>query len=819
MSSAAGSMQRWQALIAETAGGGSGPADHVDGYLADTNTAALTDSGGHVTRWGKNVRPVWYTGTTWQAILPEGSSSDWTFFDDVADGVGGSVVVDTGNSSRIDAVYTSGTTYVLRGTSSGCLFSSYSAGSVVVNGATVPLASANLDASPIVLHRSNNGYLWAANWDSGNITVTRSTNSGSTWSTAQVVVDAADTTGAVEFTQVGNRVLLVASGNADVSGDRYALLIHQDASSYAAASWTAETLPSLPSGVTGDDHLSLCTLPDGRVVGVFKTTGADDSSDPLIHTVVRAPSGLWYDGATLETGPDSGVRPTRPSITCSENEVYVVYGSINSPQDLTIRKANISDLTTWSTATVEAGPGFVESVWLPRPEYIISADDDFPILTVNADEEQVYIAWITAATSGTGPFDSLPASGAITPNVKTANTNLGSGDVADTPFFVYNPTTPANTRLLGAIKSSGGGVEVYNLSGTRLSQYLIGAVNAISVRDMSDTSGWDNRVLVGASGDRAQNEYEFLWFNRGTDTLTSAGSSLAVGYEPYGTVLYKSPVSGNMYMFVTEATGGSNRIKQYQITYNSGTGTVSTSQVRNWTLPNLSEGMAVDERNGYLFIGTEDVALRRYDAEPGGSTSAQLTVDTVGGGHLVADIEGLTVAEPYGDQPGYLIASSQGNNTFHVYDLESPHTWRKSFTIGSASGILATQDTDGINILRKPLGGTYPDGAFAAHNANPSANPSYFTISDAADILGELPIIEEEPEVLTRTATGTLTLSGIGVVAQRIERTAQGTMTLSGTAVAVGPGIVPPIPRVRGLQISVPSYSLSINVPTYGLDT
>ena len=69
---------------------------------------------------------------------------------------------------------------------------------------------------------------------------------------------------------------------------------------------------------------------------------------------------------------------------------------------------------------------------------------------------------------------------------------------------------------------------------------------------------------------------------------------------------------------------------------------------------------------GFSTSAKKTLVFGSIPAEP----NAELTktkVDVVGpGGNLVADVEGLTIAyQP--DGKGYLIASSQGNNTFAIY--------------------------------------------------------------------------------------------------------------------------------------------------------
>nr|KEP23397.1 hypothetical protein DA06_08890 [Georgenia sp. SUBG003] len=112
----------------------------------------------------------------------------------------------------------------------------------------------------------------------------------------------------------------------------------------------------------------------------------------------------------------------------------------------------------------------------------------------------------------------------------------------------------------------------------------------------------------------------------------------------------------------------------------------------------------------------------------------------VGAGHLVADVEGVTIARDRTSSSGHLIVSCQGNHTFQVYDLAAPHTWRKQFTVAgsSANGTDAVTSSDGVDVTRAALGTTFPQGVFVTHDAaNTGGQMSNFKLVDAGDVLGD----------------------------------------------------------------------------------
>ena len=398
--------------------------------VAGASTASLASP---AARWVKGtMRPVWSDGDTWSAILP--TSTGHRRYADLESPSAGAVV-DSRQDARLTAAHYGGTTFVLRAHTSSSLFSSFDpAWSTIVNGASFPLTAADLDASPIALHRSPNGYLWAAVGESGAIKVTRSTDGGATWTAATTLVGSLTDTAIVGFGQADSTVVLVANGNTGIG--RWVRSIDQSTASIAAGSWATETLPALPSGVTSDDHLAVTSVPDGRVLAVAKTTDATTSGHPLIYLLVRAANGTWAS-STIEPGPDvGGVRYTRPTIVVVGSTVEVMYGSIEDPKNLTIRTAALSDLTTWSTrAALFTGPDWSDSAALPPSSDVRRHGTTYPVLAQQRADSTIAVAWrdAPAAIVEESVADSLGIADAVsTDQGRTLSDQLGMTDAVAT---------------------------------------------------------------------------------------------------------------------------------------------------------------------------------------------------------------------------------------------------------------------------------------------------------------------------------------------------------------------------------------------------
>ena len=83
---------------------------------------------------------------------------------------------------------------------------------------------------------------------------------------------------------------------------------------------------------------------------------------------------------------------------------------------------------------------------------------------------------------------------------------------------------------------------------------------------------------------------------------------------------------------------------------------------------------------------------------------------------LVDDVEGLALAEHNGKR--YLVASSQGNDSYVIYDAVAPYTLRLRFrvTTNPLLGIDGTSETDGLELTTASLGPGFEQGALVVQD-------------------------------------------------------------------------------------------------------
>lgn len=286
-------------------------------------------------------------------------------------------------------------------------------------------------------------------------------------------------------------------------------------------------------------------------------------------------------------------------------------------------------------------------------------------------------------------------------------------DAADDPAVWANPAEPTASLVVATNKRRG--LVVYDLGGRLVSQLDVGQTNNVDLRSLAGSVGagevTEVAVALVAASNRSRDTLDILHLF--ADGQLVPQRAIAAGYDdesPYGLCLYQGATS--LYAFATYKDGA---IRQWQL---GGDG-AGDHLVRTLRVASQVEGCVADDRAGIVFVGEEDTGIWRFDAEPVGAADPILVDGMLGdGGQLVADVEGLAI-HASNDSPasGYLVASSQGNSSFVLYDRAPPHAYRGSFHVGSA-GIDEVSDTDGIAIASTALGTGFPDGLLVVQDGD-----------------------------------------------------------------------------------------------------
>jgi 3-phytase len=360
--------------------------------------------------------------------------------------------------------------------------------------------------------------------------------------------------------------------------------------------------------------------------------------------------------------------------------------------------------------------------------------------------DRVTIALLVLAACAPAPVQDSVVSVAAT--VETTPVRH-PGDAADDPAIWVHPSDPSLSLVLGDDK--GGGLCVYSLDGREL-QVLHEQkhLNNVDLRygmplagGFPDGTKHERVDLVGV-GNQSDRSLLFFKIHPGTRRLESAGEIGALGIVPYGSCMYRSTKSGKTYYFVNDRSG----VTQQWELRDGGSGAIAGTKVREFDVGTQVEGCVADDALGKLYIGEEQVGIWKYGAEPGDGATRTAVDRTGRGGHLTADVEGLAIYDA-GEGRGYLLASSQGSNTFVIYERGGSNGYVGTFRIadGAVDGV---SDTDGIEVTSAALGPAFPKGLFVAQdgsNTHPNGNQNYKLVPWEAIASKFTPPLMIEPKV------------------------------------------------------------------------
>lgn len=315
------------------------------------------------------------------------------------------------------------------------------------------------------------------------------------------------------------------------------------------------------------------------------------------------------------------------------------------------------------------------------------------------------------------------------------------GDAADDPAIWIHPRDPALSLVLGTDKK--GGLHAYNVDG---SEHQVVAdetrPNNVDVVYGFALHGRPVDLVVATTQAPEQGRGVKLW---AVDTATrrlrdvTAGGTMPVldGDTPYGVCAYHSARTGSFYVFVTGRDG---RVEQYELRV-AGRDAIGAIRRRAFAVGSTAEGCVADDELGFLYLAEEGVGIWKLGAEPdaGGIRTGRL-VARVGEQGLVADVEGLTLYHAASGR-GYLIASSQGNDSYKVYERAGDN--RFLMTIDPAGGRIDDVDhTDGIAVSNCPLGTPVSRGVFIAQDGHNAGGNQNFKLYGWEDIAGTALVID-----------------------------------------------------------------------------
>jgi 3-phytase len=376
------------------------------------------------------------------------------------------------------------------------------------------------------------------------------------------------------------------------------------------------------------------------------------------------------------------------------------------------------------SVALAAGADKVEdagSITIAGPVVVVADDDNAP------EQPNFKIAsWpalLAAAGLSERPAAPAPATMPLArPTVETAPVETG-GDAADDPAIWIDPADPAQSVIIGTQKQSG--LYVYGLDGKVLQYLPDGRMNNVDLRSGFRLGGRD--VTLVTASNRTTKGISIYALDPATRRLTDVADGLQnTGFEdPYGLCMYRSAKTKKTYVFVNQTDG---KMRQWELIATPA-GKVRAKLVRDLPFASQVEGCVADDETGMLYTGEEDIGIWREGAEPRGGPARTMLAKITDNPALKDDMEGMGLYAMAGGK-GYLVVSSQGNDSYAVFRREGDNAYVGSFRIGAdmAAGIDGVSETDGLDVSSLAAGPNFPHGLMVAQdgrNVSPPENQNF----------------------------------------------------------------------------------------------
>jgi len=281
-------------------------------------------------------------------------------------------------------------------------------------------------------------------------------------------------------------------------------------------------------------------------------------------------------------------------------------------------------------------------------------------------------------------------------------------DAADDPAIWYNYSNPSNSKIIGTDKQQGLGI--YDLDGNLINFVSVGKINNCDVAYNIKTNKQTFDIVAGSN--RTNNTISIYQLNNTNSSLDSIPimSIPSITNEVYGFCLYQPTNSKETFAI---SVGKDGLIEQYKIA--SSNLLPKAELVWKYKLKSQCEGLVTDVEKQLLYVGEENVGVWKIDLNKNSNRQAELIINIKDNKNLKADIEGLALYYASNGK-GYLIASSQGNNSFAIFERENPNKYIGSFQIIDGEKIDGVSETDGIEVLNLKLNETFKNGVFIAQD-------------------------------------------------------------------------------------------------------
>jgi 3-phytase len=315
---------------------------------------------------------------------------------------------------------------------------------------------------------------------------------------------------------------------------------------------------------------------------------------------------------------------------------------------------------------------------------------------------------------------------------ETETIGASTADDADDIAIWVDPDDSSRSLVIGTDKKRG--LFVYGLDGRIKARIDSGKVNNVDLRNGVMINGRPRTVIAASDQNQSNAMIALFALDPETREFVPLGRVPGGRERAYGLCLYQQ--GGKLWAFNVFRDGVIE-----QVAIDISTGVASATPARRMKLRSNAEGCVADDRTRTFYAAERDVGIWKWGADPDASTMPTAVAPT-DKSRLVADVEGLALAQ-YGKDGGYLIASSQGSDSFIVYRLvDDTYVGRFRIAGGEIDG---TSHTDGIELAIGDIGEAFPGGLFVAQDDDNRPQPQNFKLVSWEDILRALKLRPDVP--------------------------------------------------------------------------
>jgi 3-phytase len=277
-----------------------------------------------------------------------------------------------------------------------------------------------------------------------------------------------------------------------------------------------------------------------------------------------------------------------------------------------------------------------------------------------------------------------------------------AGDAADDPAIWVHPSRGPSSLILATDKKRG--LAVYGMDGRERQFLAVGRINNVDLRQGLVYGGRKLDLAVATQRDEAG----LLLFGISSAGRVTELARLKTSLDDIYGVCVGRNAEGGLDVFPNDKDG---RVLQLRLKLAGKAW--QAEPVAEVRLASQPEGCVVDEAHQAIFIGEEKRGVWRLDLATSASVP-QLVIQA--GPGLTPDVEGLAIHPGR----GWLVVSSQGSDSYAVYDIRPPFAQRGTFAIGTnaALGIDGVSETDGLDLSPANLGGPYADGVLVVQDGH-----------------------------------------------------------------------------------------------------